>query len=309
MAHAKLPIIFESNHLALLLGRSRKYLASVINCPEKFYRTFNIAKKSGGHREISAPYPSLLECQQWINKNILAKIKVHPAAKGFIPKMSIVDNARPHLSKAKLLKIDLTDFFPSIPFNRIIKIFLEMGYPHNVSFSLARISCLGDALPQGAATSPALSNIVSRQLDKRLGNLSNVWKINYTRYADDITFSGDNIPHSYIKMVERIIREEGFEINRSKTRYCHGPGRKIVTGLSVKGPGLKVPRGYKRKLKQEIYYMHKYGAMSHITKMKIRKPNYSSSIHGRLLFWKFIEQNNDEVDMYVKKFERVLGRQ
>ena len=101
------PIIFDFNHLCLLLGRNGHYLASVVNSNVSHYRIFQIPKRSGGHRNISAPYPALLECQSWIYENILAKIKIHPAAQGFTTKKSIITNAKIHINQNHFLKIDL----------------------------------------------------------------------------------------------------------------------------------------------------------------------------------------------------------
>ena len=199
MLGAGLPVIFEFSHLARLLGRTPEYLASAINCPARHYRVFNIPKRNGGYREISAPYPALLECQQWINDNILVKIKPHSSAQGFIKNKSIINNATPHLSQPCLLKVDIKNFFPSISFRRVIKLFQNLGYPQNISFYLSSLCCLNEALPQGAATSPSLSNIVLRRLDNRLSGISKKSELNYTRYADDMTFSGGKISGKFFE--------------------------------------------------------------------------------------------------------------
>jgi hypothetical protein len=166
-----LPVIFDFNHLCKLLGRQEDYLASAINASAHHYRKYKIPKRRGGYRSICAPYPALLECQQWINKNILEVVSLHSAAHGFCKSRSILTNASEHLGKHSLLKIDLKDFFPSIEKPRIINVFRNLGYNRKVSFYLAALCCLDDCLPQGAASSPALSNIVSFGLDVRLSAL------------------------------------------------------------------------------------------------------------------------------------------
>jgi len=300
------PVVFEFDHLAALLGRSTYYLASTINHSEKHYRQFLIPKRKGGSREINAPYPALLECQQWILRNILSKVKVHPKAMAFRPKGSILKNATPHLGKKCILKMDFKEFFPSIGLARIIKVFRNIGYFPNVSFYLASLCCLNGALPQGAPTSPYLSNIVTKLLDSRLNNLAKKTKLSYTRYADDITFSGKHIGLGFIKYIENIIQESGFQVNKEKTILSRNSGKKIVTGISVGGNTPKLPRAYKRKLRQEIHYIFKYGYISHISKKKIREPFYLSSIYGKLLFWKWIEPENKFVNNYIPHLKELI---
>lgn len=142
------PIIFDFTHLAMLLSRTEYYLASVVNSSENHYREFQIRKRSGGFRTISAPYPALLEMQRWLLNKILENVKYSPYSHGFANHKSIVTNARIHKNQKNILKIDLKDFFPSIKINRIITIFKYLGYPTNISFYLASICCLDGALPQ-----------------------------------------------------------------------------------------------------------------------------------------------------------------
>lgn len=300
-----IPVIFEFDHLAKLLGRQPDYLASVINAAEYHYRTFSIPKRKGGEREISSPYPALLECQQWILRNILSKIKTHKSAHGFISKRSIVTNAKPHLGAECLLKIDLEDFFPSIDLRCVIRVLQNCGYPNNVAFYLAKICCKNDRLPQGAATSPALSNIIAYGLDSRLSGLAKKFRLKYTRYADDITFSGERISVKTIQIIDEIIREQGFQTNQGKTHLCRSRGKRIVTGLSVANDILRVPREYKRKLKQEVFFILKYGYFSHAHHKRMREPFYLDSIYGKLQFWRSIESDNIFVNETIPRIFRL----
>jgi len=287
------PIIFDFNHLRLLMGRSTLYFASVVNSPENHYRSFQIKKRSGGFREILAPYPALLEMQNWIYNNILKKISVSPYSHGFTRKKSIITNAKIHLNQKELLKLDLKDFFPSININRIIYVFKSLGYTNQISFYLASLCCFEQHLPQGAPTSPYLSNIIAKQLDKRLIGLSKYYNLRYTRYADDLTFSGDSIPSKLIDYIQDIVCAEGFTINSEKTRLYKIGGKRIVTGISVQGTELKVPKDYKRNLRQELHFIMKYGYLSHIKKKKIRKINYLDVLIGKVNFWLSVEPTNE----------------
>lgn len=287
------PIIFDFEHLCLLLGRNKNYLASVVNSNTSHYRIFKIAKRSGGYREISAPYPALMECQNWIYENILSKIKIHTAAQGFTLKKSIITNAKIHVNQKHFLKIDLKDFFPSITLNQVMTVFKSLGYTNKVAYYLSAICCCGEVLPQGAPTSPVLSNIIGIRLDRRLSRFAKKYKLGYTRYADDLAFSGDEIPVIFIDYISNIIKACGFCINEKKTVLQQQDKRKrIITGISISDNEIKIPREYKRKLKQEIHCIRKFGISSHIRRQKIKNPDYLMSIVGKVRFWLSVEPEN-----------------
>lgn len=293
LVNNEVPIIFDFNHLSLLLGRNRQYLASVVNSNTSHYREFKIPKRSGGLRNISAPYPALQECQDWIYRNILTKVKIHPAAQGFTFNKSIITNAKIHINQDQFLKIDLKDFFPSIKINQVITIFKSLGYTHKVSFYLASICCYGDALPQGAPTSPMLSNIIAKTLDKRLMAFAKRFNLKYTRYADDLAFSGESIPVKFIEYITQIINSCGFTVNEKKTILQQEKNKRIITGISIADNEIKVPREYKRNLKQEIYYIRKFGIFSYLRKHKIKNPYYLLTVIGKIRFWLSIEPKNE----------------
>lgn len=287
------PVIYDLDHLCALLGLKKSFVTSVIFCSESFYREFKIKKRSGGYREIRAPYPSLLYIQSWIYKEILLKCKVNATAHGFVRKRSILTNANVHKGQAYLLKMDLRDFFPSITMNWVVQVFKQIGYTNDVAFYLASICCLEKVLPQGAPTSPALSNIVASLMDKRLYKLCQEYGYKYTRYADDIAISGSFISPTFIDVVAGIIENCGFEVNKKKTRLYGEKGNKIITGISLANDEVRVPRDYRRGLEQEIYYILKYGYDAHVKRNKIRKSNYLQSIIGKLNFWLMVEPNNE----------------
>ncbi|MFC1510217.1 reverse transcriptase family protein [Candidatus Omnitrophota bacterium] len=297
-----LPIIFETDHLSLLLGRTSSYLNSVLFSPESHYRNFKIKKRSGGYREIDVPYPALLECQYWIYKNILSKIKLNYCAHGFAKKKSIVTNAKVHLNQSELLKIDLENFFPSISKNRVIAMFCRLNYPPKVAFYLASICCFDGHLPQGAPTSPSISNILAIQLDRRIFAFSKKFNLKYSRYADDLAISGDKLPVKFIDYLTNIIHAEGFKVNTSKTQLYNKKGKRILTGVSISTDKLKIPKEYKRKLFQEIYYINKFGFHSHVIKKKIRNPYYINSIIGKLNYVLNVEPDNDKARAFRKQF-------
>lgn len=300
------PIILNFDHLCLLQGRTKEYLSSVVNSPNNHYREFKIKKRSGGERTITSPYPALLEMQYWIYNNILKTIPINPTAHGFAYKKSIITNSKIHAGQKELLKMDLKDFFPSINISRIIYVFKQLGYPNSISFYLASICSFNESLPQGAPTSPALSNIISKKLDNRLIKLAKKFNLRYSRYADDLTFSGQRIPVKFIEYIKNIITDEGFEINESKTRLYKDRTKRIVTGISVNEKEIKLPREYKRDLKQELHFIMKYGLESHISKKKIRNANYLNSILGKVNFWLSVEPGNDFAILAKRKLNEYI---
>ncbi|MHC8324177.1 reverse transcriptase family protein [Pseudomonas sp. GB2N2] len=288
------PVIFELEHLSLLMGIEYQTVLSMIHGSSSFYRTFTIKKRSGGDRTINAPYPSLLQCQDWIYKNILLNCAVHDNAHGYVPGRSIFTNATPHLNCKTLLKMDLKDFFPSIGIGWVINLFSDLGYSQSVSHSLAALCCNKGCLVQGASTSPYLTNILLRGLDERLSKLALKNNLKYTRYADDMTFSGGYISSNLPPLIAVIVTEYGLVVNNSKTRLMINKNKKIVTGLSVSGATLKITRDLRRTIKQDVFYIERYGFLSHVSQQKIKDPFYLDSIFGKVNFWLQAEPKSAE---------------
>ena len=245
------------------------------------YTRFEIPKRSGGSRLISSPKPKMRTAQSWINLNILEKLTPSKYCYAFRPKISIVDNARQHLGKGVIVKLDVKDFFPSITFNRIRGYFEFLGYNPGVATVLGllctdaprvRITIKGRSqivaigarsLPQGACTSPALANLIASRLDTRLAGLINTFKgeWSYTRYADDLTFStSDTKPEigQLIAAVGHIAKDENFEIKAEKTRIMRSPRRQSVTGLIV-GDEVRIPKATIKKMRALFHNIESKG--------------------------------------------------
>lgn len=288
------PVVFELEHLSLLVGIKYEVLLKMVSGSSSFYRTFSIKKRSGGSRVIEAPYPSLLSCQDWIYRNILLRQPVHACAHGYVPGKSIFTNAQAHLNTRTLLKMDLKDFFPSVGIGWVVNFFSSLRYAGNVSYFLAALCCNNGRLVQGASTSPYLTNILLRGLDERLLQLSLRHGLSYTRYADDLTFSGAYISTNFLGFVSSIVSSYGLLVNDSKTRLLIDKNKKIVTGLSVSGPELRITRELRRSIKKDVFYIGKYGFLSHVSQMKIKDPFYVESIKGKVDFWLQAEPGNAE---------------
>jgi len=240
------------------------------------YRRFNLPKKTGGVRTISAPMPRLKRAQYWVLDNVLAKVPVHAAAHGFLPGHSIVSNAVPHCGQDVVINLDLKDFFPSVHFPRIKGVFRGLGYGEAVA-SLLALLCSENAcdeltvdgerffvggkgrervLPQGAPTSPMLTNILCRKLDRRLQALAAKLGFAYTRYADDLTFSasGDAAQQvgRLLRQVHHVLRDEGFTPHPDKQRVMRRGARQEVTGVVVNDKP-SVSREERRKLRAALH--------------------------------------------------------
>ncbi|WP_374006481.1 reverse transcriptase domain-containing protein [Delftia lacustris] len=242
------------------------------------YHSFTLPKKTGGERLISAPMPRLKRAQYWVLDNILGKVPAHDAAHGFLAGRSIVSNAAPHAGHDVVINLDVKDFFPSIAFGRIKGVFRHLGYGEAMATLLALLCSENRAqawqvdgeklfvggkarervLPQGAPTSPMLTNLLCRRLDRRLLGLARQLGFVYTRYADDLTFSAsgeaarDNVGR-LLGRVRWILRDEGFTPHPDKERVMRKGRRQEVTGLVVNADKPGVSRETRRRLRAALH--------------------------------------------------------
>lgn len=284
-----LPVIFDTFHFSRLLGVELDYLHSILFANKCFYTQKFIPKRSGGYRLLEIPALELKSIQRWVLDNILKNIAVSKFAMGFCNHKSIVDNAKVHLNKQCVINMDIKDFFPSITFEQVFRVFYYFGYTKEVSFLLARICAFEGHLPQGAPTSPYLSNIIALKLDARLSALAKTYQADYTRYADDLTFSGSAKMNKLVAIVHGIVADEGFKINPNKTRIQYKSNRQEVTGVIVNGDKVKVNRKYKRELGQQIYYCKMYGVNEHLKRIGCVKTFYKEHLYGKAYFIKMVE--------------------
>ncbi|MEX1096426.1 MAG: reverse transcriptase family protein [Planctomycetales bacterium] len=216
-----------------------------------------LRKRSGGVRLIEAPKRTLRAAQRRILDEILARIPPHRSAHGFVPGRSIVTNAAPHAGTRVVVKLDLENFYASVRFDRVVAIFRRVGYCREAAIWLARLTTsalpanmpfagddphsvlpyLSRHLPQGGPASPALANLSAYALDVRLSGLARSFGATYTRYADDLTFSGDEKflrgLATFLPLVSQIVTSERFRINRKKRRVLRSNQRQVVTGVVV----------------------------------------------------------------------------
>lgn len=269
--------------LAFVLGYKPKalsYLLYVLNDKAK-YSTFSISKKSGGEREINAPTPRLLKLQRRLAEVLQAchdeireshGHKQH-IAHGFVPGQSIFSNASQHVGKRFVFSVDLHDFFGTIHFGRVRGFLInnrDYGLNDKVATLIAKIACHNGRLPQGAPSSPVISNIIGHILDVRLAKLSGRCGCTYSRYADDLTFSCNKrvfpselaVPsvHEWTLGRELLgaITKEGFVVNEKKTRMSYADSRQTVTGIVTNGK-LNTRSEYRRHIRQMTHHLFNTG--------------------------------------------------
>jgi len=244
------------------------------------YVRFRIPKKSGGERLISAPMPRLKAAQAWVLHEILEKLALHTAAHGFVRGRSIVSNARPHVGHALIVNVDLKNFFPTVGYPRVKGLFASLGYSEEVATLLGLLCTEPDVeelvldgqryfvalserhLPQGAPTSPAITNLLCRRLDRRLQKMADELGFVYTRYADDLTFSAksEDVGQAaeVLRRLRNIVAHEGFVVHPEKTRVLRRGRRQEVTGVVVNHkPG--VPRDVLHRFRATLFQIEKDG--------------------------------------------------
>ena len=239
---------YDVDELARRLDVSVEKLKSI----QPSYREFNIPKRSGGTRTITAPDGELKNLQRTILRRLLDRLRPHPSAVGFERGESFVTNAARHCGKAIVVHFDIRHFFPSTKSKRVYYYFRKVGWNRQATRLITKLVTWQGSLPQGAPTSPRLSNLVNYRLDVRLAQLCKGYEATYTRYADDITISlGDELwdLHPLIAAVITIIREEGYEPHlRRKFSVRRQQHQQRVTGLVV-NERVNLPRKTRRWLR------------------------------------------------------------
>ena len=320
------------------------------------YVPFIIKKKSGQDRTIHAPVKGLKEFQKALNIILQCLHEPHTAATGFVIGKSIVDNAKKHIGQTYVYNIDLKDFFPSVDRSRVWGRLLVAPFNlgttverKNIANFIATLCCtpmeverfkegnwikvITSVLPQGAPTSPTLTNIICEKLDKRLSGVAKRFGLNYSRYADDITFSSKHntyevSPTKVEKIfvsgstfdceVRKIITEQNFHIKETKVRLQKRGYRQEVTGLVVNDK-INVTRRYIKQLRQWLYLWERYGYdksyaiflniyLADKGHVKSEQPNMAMVIEGKLLYLKMVKGADDGTYLKLKKrFDLLLG--
>lgn len=320
-----LPVFNNAEEIATAMGitvNELRFLAFARRTSTlSHYIRFKIPKKTGGDRLISAPMPRLKRLQTWILDNVLEKVALHQAAHGFRRGRSIVTNAQPHVGAEVIINLDLKDFFPSISYVRVKGLFQSLGYseavatifglictePETVEVELDNktyfVATTERQLPQGAPSSPAITNLLCRRLDRRLTQMASELGFAYTRYADDLTFSGREDAHRQIcnilKRTRRIVAHEGFTVHEQKTRVLRKSQQQEVTGIVV-NEKLNVDRETLRRFRALLHHIEKDGLAG---KQWGQSSDVLSAIEG---FANFVASvNSEKGDRFLAQVKRI----
>jgi len=228
-----LPVFLDEEELASLMHVDTALIKILTKHQDRFYKRYEMQKANGGIREIRQPSKDLKGIQAWILRNILDKFSPSPFATAYRKGMNVLDNVLPHFNNRYFICLDIKDFFPSISIDKVVAIFLLVGYSKNAALILANLCTCENSLPQGAVTSPSLSNLVAAKLDRRIAGFTSRRNIIYTRYADDITLSSNNpvLLNQSLPTMRRILKSEDFRLNEDKLRVLGPRKRCLVTGL------------------------------------------------------------------------------
>lgn len=277
-------------------------LLGALSSPSFFYRSFFIQKRTGGLRKIDSPFPSLQRIQRSILLNVLSRMEIHPAAHAFVQGRNALGHASCHLRGNELLTLDIKDFFPSVTRQMVFQALNSRGLTNGLSHYISILCCLNDRLPQGACTSPLLSNLVFSSLDERLHRLAKSQQLVYSRYADDLAFSGERVPRNLTKVIQEILFSMNFSLNEKKIRLKISGAKKIVTGVSISTGVPKVPKKFKRELRAKIFSIQKHEFC--LANLPLFEPLVYEKALGKINYLLQIEPNNE----YARRKKRELSR-
>ncbi len=344
---SELPSILSLNHLSKRTGVGYEFLRSFASRSPlpgvedfKPYHKFSIRKRSGGRRFIHVPHPKLMYVQRWINLHILKKVPAHPASQAFNDDCSINRCAAKHCGSAWLIKVDVADFFDSVSEIQVYRIFKELRYQPLVAFELARLCTVATFwlsprthfahwhlnsvgskieqyserllgyLPQGAPTSPLLSNLVMREPDAQLSSLAKENGLVFTRYSDDLCFSskdkgfGRERSGKVVYEAYKILSKAGYRPQLRKTTIVPPGGKKVVLGLNVDQAMPRLQKSFKDRIRQHLYYLEKLGPIEHASARKFDSVwGLKSHIKGLIDFAKIIEPSYSET--CLNRFEAI----
>lgn len=277
---SKLPPVVSIRCLATLVGYSPRFMSSLIARPEKNYRNFSI-KKGSKTRHIQAPKVAIKILQKWMAFHLGEAVEFKEYVSGFVKGKSAIDGARIHCNAKWVYSVDIENFFLSTPTGQVERALIKLGYSESGAKIIAKLSSYGGVLAQGAPTSPFLSNLVFVDADQQLNQLAIKYGIRYSRYADDIVFSGvDSFPEALKDEVKGVIQGFGWRISERKEYFAELPARLKVLGLLVHGEQPRLTKGYRNKIRA---YRHLMSAGKVVDGAEVAKLN------GHISYARFIE--------------------
>ncbi len=304
-----LPLFMHNFKRAYNFWECYRDIMSCSNHPEEYYRCHELPKRDGKVRKVYAVSGALAQVQHWILRNILDELPVNPHAMAYVKGKSLLDNANPHAGKKLVVKADIKDFFGSVKYVSVYHVFKSVGYSESVSTLLANLCCLRGHIMQGACTSPALSNLCFAVIDEKISAFCAERSITYTRYSDDMTFSGDFAPSELITYLRSLLKFYGFTMNDKKTKVLYRHHRQTVTGAVV-NERPQPSKEYRRRIRQEVYFIRKYGVLGHMDRLKDNKCyvspiNYLESLIGRMNYVLQYTPDDEEMLSWMDEIDKI----
>lgn len=282
----------------------------------EMYKTVKIPKRNGKLRTLEIPNALLNGCQGDIKKDLENVANCSCYAEAYQKGKSLKNTVNKHINQEILVKLDIKNFFGSIT-SELVKRNVFQGETGNF---MAELCCYNGHLPQGACTSPIISNLVMKNFDDELGRFCEKHGINYSRYSDDMFFSGSFNPGMIIRKVKEMLKKLGMKLNNEKTIVAGHSSRQMVLGVIV-NEKMQLPSEYRRQIRQEVYYCSKYGVINHIMKTNKEKYierdqnndiifvdiiRYLNSLIGKISYALYINPQDSKMADYYNTIHRLL---
>ena len=231
--------------ISAFLGFAPQHIFYLVENPDNFYTSIKIPKNSNPlqYRTLDIPFSELKGVQRVINRKILQKYAINERTFSYVSGKSIFSAASEFCGGKSVLKMDIKDFFPSITGQRVLGLYKSLGFRDRVAFILSQLCIRNNCLAQGAPTSPAISNLIMRRFDQQMEKLAVSWEMNYLRYSDDIFFyQSRNFNHPRLEsLAGEVVKQNGFSVNPTKTRYHPKGSPRITLGLLTHGDRPRIP--------------------------------------------------------------------
>jgi hypothetical protein len=284
--------------LADLLGTDPSSLTSLAATANCRYRQHSIPKANGGVRQLAEPDCDLKAVQRRLLDRVLDEVPLHPAATAFHAGASVQANAATHTGRAFVFSTDLVDFFPTVTQPRVEGLLAALGAPADVARLIGKLACCRGRLAQGAPTSPAIANLLARKLDLRMSGFCARRGWCYTRYADDMTVSGNgHFGERDRRWIVRCVEAEGFVVNECKTRLTRHHQAQVVTGLSVNGE-CRLPREQRQRLRA-IFHQAALAPADFAARL--------DELRGHVAWLRAVEPSNQDVARYRAVLLQVMA--
>lgn len=274
--------------LATLFGFSPRFIGSLVNFPERHYRSFEIPK-GAGTRRIEAPRVALKAVQKWFGHHLARAVEFPPSIVGFVPGRSAIHGAAMHCRQDWVWSIDIENFFPSIRMETIKSAIQGIGYAPGAAEIMAKLCSFHGRLAQGSPASPVLANLVAEKFDSGIIELSQNHSVNYTRYADDMVFSGKaRFPEQFDQEARSLVTNAGFRLAKRKERFVRSSSRLMVYGLVVNGSRPRLTKRYRNQVR----------AFRHLSSNEKIKERDVNRIQGHLAYANSVESNGDDSEQH-----------